>query len=398
MPKPGFDPNRPFQPAGSQQKPAFDATRAFQGAPPSTPDAPNSSAQKPVDMSEDNSNKPGFFTNNWNQAGQVARDNFNQYAKGPEGQKIINGVASGGIGEAAAPIGALVKSLGSFLGNAAERSNILGMVKDPTKLGPYVAQKLQEAEEAFHSKQIDPRMDARTNLLQQATDTGNAATVNPESFKGLSPEIDSVAGQLPKGESVQISPDEYNALSSSVNKASRFKPGLQYDPASAAKVQAAKDAGDALRGKGYDIDPEIGQLGSELHDAYSLKDAALKGMGSKPISVVRAGSNLDKASTLGQFDQQAGTNLGQLGKNIDTAQTRLGLSPDLTGATGMGSMARQAIGAVPRAIDATAATVKPGVDKLGQLLSTPLGQKLGSAGLQQLFNTQTPTDGTGNGL
>ncbi|CAM6003518.1 unnamed protein product [Sphagnum balticum] len=310
----------------------------------------------------------------------------------------MNAVASGGIGQSAAPLGQAIKGLGNFLTSAAERSKILGMVKNPAELGPYVSGKLKDAESAFDENIIGPKMDARTNILQQATDTGNAPTIDPSKFMGISPELDSVVSQLPKGGPVQISPDEYNAISSAANKAAQYKPGLVYDLASDAKVKAGQNAGDLLRDAGYGVDPEVGELGNQLHNAYSLKDAVLKGSGNNPISSV-TGQSLDKLSKLGQFDAQAGTDLTGLGQNIKTAQTRLGLSPDLTGVTGVGALAKQAMGLAPRAYDATAAAIKPPIDKLSQFLTTsPIGQKLGAATLQKLLGQQTPTDGNGNGL
>lgn len=81
-----------------------------------------------------------------------------------------------------------------------------------------------------------------------------------------------------------------------------------------------------LASKLQEIDPAMGPLSQEMKSAYGLQNSALKGAGKNPVGSVLSAdtpAGLVKKGRLSSFDEGAGSNLGQLGEDIKTAQDRL---------------------------------------------------------------------------
>lgn len=286
-------------------------------------------------------------------------------------RKMAKGIQSGGVGEMAAPIGGLaqlgLKKLSNFLKPAAERSAVLSQVKNEAGLGPYVANKIQQAGEAFNESQIEPKM-----AQQYKNAAGKFIEADPELLKGIHPEIDQTVSKYPVNQAgkIQMPMEDALDLRAELNSKTRFKQGGVYDTADQVRNAQSKaaDAGSSLRKAMADVDPEIGQSSDQLRQSYNLKNAAIGSASKRPISSVLAPQASDKASTLAQFDQAAGSDLKGLGSNIQTAKNRLqAYTPE-------GLKKLFSIGAPKEAFDLATVPVLRGYDAAAQVAS-PLLEK-----------------------
>lgn len=167
---------------------------------------------------------------------------------------------------------------------------------------------------------------------------------------------------LKEGESL-VPFDEAMELRKLANAESRFsKQQMFSDPTAVARNEKAMDAGNSVRRSLSDSDSAMAGLSDELEDAYALRDTTLSSAGDKPIAAI-TGTSADKTSRLAQFDKAAGSNLRELGQDVDTALNRSGNSRAremFNGAQRPWSWAyRQTFDRVPRAADAAAQKIYP---------------------------------------
>lgn len=85
------------------------------------------------------------------------------------------------------------------------------------------------------------------------------------------------------------------------------------------------NAGNYVRGSLSKVDPSIEPLSKELQDAYAVQKQALGNANRNPVTSIvqnQGATGLAKRSRLARFDEQAGSDLSTLGKNIKTANDR----------------------------------------------------------------------------
>lgn len=248
-------------------------------------------------------------------------------ARNPLLSKIESGIASGGAGEIAAPLGGLVQSglkgLSKFLAPAAERSAVLSQVKNEAGLGPYIADKMRQAGQAFDDSQIAPKM-----ADQYKAAAGKFVDVDPATLHDIHPDINKILNTYkadPVTGKISMPMEDALDLRSSLNSQTKFKQGGTYSTADAVRTARSKasDAGNAIRSSISEVDPGISESSDALRQNYNLKNSVMRGADTNPISSVRAPEYTDKASKLSQFDDAAGSDLRGLGRNIDTAKDRL---------------------------------------------------------------------------
>ncbi len=308
--------------------------------------------------------------------------------KAPPGvDQITNGIASGGIGEIAAPlagipklIGSAGKSLAGFFKPAVARTAAMDLVKNEAALGPAAAQKMGEAESQFNRKVISPKM-----TEQYARADAQSVPFNPADYSGIHPKIDEMVERMSQGGVKEIPMKDALDLRAAVNNKSMFKDLGPYSDEIAARSQKALGAGDTLRNAINTTDPEIGKISSDLKDDYSLRKAVTKGSDKRPISAVEAPIGSDKASLLSQFDERAGTNLRQYGQDISKAKSRLGQSAGAWSPGSYAAITNKAVGYAPRAYDSLASMMQPAAQAAGNALQSPVGKQLGQFSLQSLL-------------
>lgn len=305
-------------------------------------------------------------------------------ARGGNLAKITNGIASGGVGEVAAPLGGLLSSAGKGISNffkpAVARSAAMGLVKNEAALGPSVATKIGEATDQFNKTQIAPRM------AEQYTRAGEQAVpFNPDAFKGIHPSIDEMVNNISQGGVKEIPMKDALDLRAALNNKSMFKDMGPYSEEIAARSQKAVDAGNSIRQSINTVDPNIGAISGELQDAYSLRKAVTKGAAKRPISTVEAPVGSDKASLLSQFDNAAGTDLRQYGQNITKAKSQLGQSQGAWSPGSVAAIANRVAGVAPRAYDSLATMLQPAAETVGNAAQSPVASRSAQIALQALI-------------
>lgn len=306
----------------------------------------------------------------------------------PQSQEMLNnmmgGMAGNAVGAAVAPgLGKLLKPVGNMISSAAQRSGVLDKVKKIGELEPYVQGKINEAKEMFGKKQIGPRM------LEQESRVGqNTVKIDPKSIQGLSPELDEISKSLAPNEQglAEIPATEGLKIRQHLNKVA----GWKSSPMDAGKAQAidqqAAGVHQNLAQQFSNIDPAMEQLSQEMQGAYNTQKQAIGSAGKNPIGSVLTSDSapgLAKKGRLSRFDEQAGSNLGQLGENISTANERLKpveLS-DLFSLKAPKVIAQKAGQLGGRGFDAAAQVAQPSVDALTRLLQAHpegIGQALGT--------------------
>lgn len=216
----------------------------------------------------------------------------------------------------------MIKGLANFLKPAAKRAEVSQKVKNVGELEPYVQGKINEASEMFNKKQIGPRM-----LEQESRMAGKTVKVDPKSMQGLDPDIDSVINSYPIGVDglAEIPAQEALKLRAQINKVAGWKssPG---DPMKARALdEQAAMAHKNLAEQFSSADPAMEALSKELQQAYNIQKQAVGSAGRNPINSVVANdgvSGLAKKGRLANFDEQAGSELAELGQNIKTANDR----------------------------------------------------------------------------
>lgn len=202
-------------------------------------------------------------------------------------------------------------------------------VKDISNYEPMVQNEVNNANQQYIGKTIGPRM-----LEQQARLSDQTLRINPDDFIGISPKIDSemntLKAAIEKGggvstEGIEIPGNAALELRADLNDAAKFGPQYIGDVNAAAKVSAARDAGDVIRSGLAEADPNIPLISSELQKDYALQKAVMGNAAKNPSGVIQ-GTNLGKQSRLAQFDEAAGSNLSDLGQRAMTAQRILGKS------------------------------------------------------------------------
>lgn len=285
----------------------------------------------------------------------------------PQPETGMNDPAYTAMGLASeAPIWALGKfipGMKSLVKPGAERAAVMDLVKNEEKLGPAVSQKIGEATEQFNKTQIAPRM-----LEQQARASEQAVPFNPGEFTGIHPKIDQMVEQLGSGGVKEIPMKDALALRAALNDKSLFRDLGPYSPDIAAKSQKAVEAGNKLRAVLGETDPNIAALSGELQDAYKLRNAVTSSAAKRPIGTVEARTGSDKASLLSQFDTAAGTDLRGLGKNISTANERLGATPGFAVPTSTNAALQKLLGIAPRAKDAASQAILKQIEQNPNLL------------------------------
>ncbi len=311
-------------------------------------------------------------------------------ARGGSLDKITTGIASGGVGEIAAPLGGLFSKAGQSLSNffkpAAARTAAIDLVKNESALGPAVSDKIAEATEKFNQSQITPRINS-----QYAKATEQYVPFNAADYAGIHPEIDSRVGELAKLYGKEIPMSDALKLRAELNSNTLFKNAGAYGDTIAARSKAL-DAGNALRENISAVDPSIGQLSNELKDAYSLRKAAVGSAGKRPISTVEAPIGSDKASLLSQFDKAAGTDLRQFGQNISTAKARLGQSQGAWSPHSVSAVVNKAAGYIPRAYDSLGGMIQPAAEAVGNAMQSEPAQRAAQITLQSLLQGKRPED------
>lgn len=328
---------------------------------------------------------------------QISSDPTNPYR-----QQVMDDASMAGAGALNTPIGegasTLFKgahnlagkpfsALENFLKPAAQRSSVLDMVKKPEQLGPYVSNRVNQAESQFVNQNITPKMEAQRALAE-----GKTIALKPGSFMGHDPGVDAMLQQRlneARATSMYGSPDTVEMplkdileIRSKLNKVSQFRPGRVYSDEAIAKNKAAREAGDLLRShisNHPEVGDDIAKLSDSLQKDYNLKNEVLVPAKRNPVQAITS-SGMDKTSKLAQFDQAAGTNLRQLGTDIDTAVGRLGDSraADIIGKTDIPSAAvRHTVGRTGRMYDAAA-------QKVGVPLSAGLAEYLGQPSTTQM--------------
>lgn len=124
-------------------------------------------------------------------------------------------------------------------------------------------------------------------------------------------------------------------LRSKLNGVSDYKPGDPFaTEAAKARYEQAQQAGDAIRSKIAEVDPNIADISQDLRQDYNTRNAVMKTATKRPISTVVAKPGTDKASNLARFDQAAGSDLGAMGAKIATGASQMGAPSDIIQTSG----------------------------------------------------------------
>lgn len=289
-------------------------------------------------------------------------------ASNPANQWAINAApeAGGGVVNPAMEwgMGKVAGGLKSIIGPAVQRNKILGMVKNKMEdLGPYISDKLTQAKSAFTESNIAPKMAEQQRLAE-----GKTITINPKNYMGYDADVDAMmqkhlnnassSSMYGAPDTMEIPLSDALDARAKLNQASQFKRGMVYSDEAAARNNAARAAGDNIRaqiGSHPEVGEQIAGLSDELQSHYNLRNDVMSTAPRTPIQTI-LGNSPDKISKLAQFDQSAGSNLRQLGKDVDTAVGRLGDSraASIIGKTDIPSaIARETLGRSGRMYDAS---------------------------------------------
>ncbi len=212
------------------------------------------------------------------------------------------------------------KGLKGFFKPAADRAEVASKVKNITELEPYVQSKVSDASKAFMEKQVTPRIEQ-----QYAKATEQYVPFKKEDFLGIHPELDAKVSELSQLHGDEIPMSKALDLKADLNSKTKFKTVGPWADTQAAQSKAL-DAGNKLRESINTVDPSVGQLSDELKTAYGVKKAALGNASKNPINALLpndSAAGLAKKGRLATFDEQAGSDLSTLGRNIQTASDRV---------------------------------------------------------------------------
>lgn len=250
-------------------------------------------------------------------------------------------------------------ALSSFFAPAAQRSEVLGKVKNIAELEPYVQGKVNEANEMFNAKNMGTPMAMQNSILN-----GKMVKIDPKSIQGLSPELDQLVSKMNPGEGGLADVPATDALKvrQELNKVAGWK-SSPMDPMKAKAIDSqAAAAHQNLSSQFSSIDPAMGDISQGMQQSYNLQKSTLGSAGRSPIQAVTK-QDLTTQSRLAQFDQSAGSDLQGLGKDINTAKDRL------QAYTPTGLKKLFTIGAPKEAFDLAATPVSRAYDAVGSSIA-----------------------------
>lgn len=280
---------------------------------------------------------------------------------------MMEGIMGNAAGEAAAPFVKWAASpLTKFLGNAAERSGVLSKVKAGVGLARYAKDEISGALDNYNKKAIAPESDKLKSFL-----TGKQVSVKPESIEGVNPLLNRYSRYLKnssgldemglRSEETPASATAMNRVKQIASKEADYAKSKPFSEGSEAKAEQAGSVANYARGKVSELGPEVDEANRQLQDMIQTRNRIKEMSDSSPIEALSGTPGTTKSSLLADIDKGAGSNLGQLGENINLARTRLG---ERGMPTSMSSLASQALGVAPRIGGAAA----QGLDKLAEFL------------------------------
>lgn len=293
----------------------------------------------------------------------------------PNSPTTLMGAAGGSMGDIAASApGNLAKGANSLAEAGANRSEVLGKVKNVEELEPYVQGKINEARQSFNQNEIAPRM-----TMQKSMVGGHTVKVDPKQLEGISPEVDGIAKTLSPGADglAELPGTEALKLRENLNKGA----GWKAHPMDAGRAQAVNSQVAALHqdiSKQFaGINPDMASTSQELQEAYNIQKNSLGHAGRNPINTVltsNAVTGLGKEGRLRTFDKAAGSDLEGLGDNIKLAHKRMQHNislGDLVSWGGPKKFINEGVSAAGRAYDYLGSTVQPGTEALSSFLNNP---------------------------
>ncbi len=267
------------------------------------------------------------------------------------------GLAGRGLGKAA-----------SIISNAARRSGILDQVKAPAGLARNVKDQITSALGKYSENSVASEADKLKEFL-----TDKTVKVTPRELEGASdPVLNRYAKMLSKSnlnkavdgqkiENIWSEPVEIKATTANNAKkraadAANYSRSKPFSEGSSASAEKAEELANMLRQKISNLGPEVESTNNSLQDMIQTRNKMRDMSDTDPIGAIQGRLGGTKSSLTADIDKGAGSNLRQLGGDIELAQTRLGQKgiPE-----SMSALAHRVAGVVPRAGGALAQKIEP---------------------------------------
>ncbi len=282
--------------------------------------------------------------------------------------RMMEGMAGNAMGATMAPgLSKLLKPVGNVLSNAARRSGVLSQVKKGVGLARGVKDQITGALEQFNQKAISPEAEKLKALL-----TGKSVSVAPSEIQGVDPVLDRYSKQLWKKNlnttdpnmsgpalgniPVDIKATTANKIKQKAASAANHAKSKPFSEGSAAREKSAEEVAANMRSKVSSLDPEVDNINKSLQDKIQTRNRIQEASDTSPVETIQGRLGGTKHSLISDVDSAAGTNLGQMGRDIEIAQTRLGQKgiPE-----SMAALVHHGMGFAPRAGGAVAEGLEP---------------------------------------
>lgn len=246
----------------------------------------------------------GAVYNPGDTAGQVNPLQLEERAVSAAGGAATGGVLGAGAG---------------LLRRGAEKSRMIGRVKNSAELQPMVKAEIDSAMQSINTKQIKPRADKLAELLK-----GKSVELNPDRFKESVPNLaKSMAKKVGPEGRMSMSATRAQRLKRLLDSKSDYAQGKPFDVAAQAKGETAKSSADIVRRKLEGVHADVGPLNDEMREIYQRTAPVKRAAATRPISAIKGGSDLDKGSSIDYIDKMAGSKLERLSEDIQGAKELL---------------------------------------------------------------------------
>ena len=299
----------------------------------------------------------------------VSRSFTNAVNSGPAiRSNMMEGIAGNAMGATMAPgLSKLLKPVGSVITNAARRSGVLDKVKSGVGLARDVKDQISGALGQYSEKAIKPQAEQLRQLL-----SGKSVQVAPSEIQGVDPVLDRYAKQLWKknlnttepsmtGQSlpnipVDIQANVANKIKQKAASAANYAKSKPFSEGSAAREKSAEEIAANMRSKVSSVDPQVDEINRGLQDKIQTRNRIAEASDTSPIETIQGRIGGTKSSLISDIDQAAGTKLGQTGRDIELAQSRLG-QKDVP--QSFAALMHRGLGVAPRIGGATAQGLEP---------------------------------------
>jgi hypothetical protein len=246
-------------------------------------------------------------------------------------------LVNGAIGTA---IGGLMTGAAEGTKYLADKSRMVGRVKNSAQLSADVKDEIDSALGSLDQKYIKPRQEQVKQIL-----AGSEVELNPETLKGISPGLDKYAETLSRkaregagtanaaehftqqaglteAEPVRavIKGERANKLRQLLDAHADYGAGKPFDNVAVAKGEEAKRVADIMRNKVATARPEIQPVHDQLSQAFNYSGKLRKASAGGPIASIKANPGTDTGSIIDFIDKNAGSKLEKLSNQIESAK------------------------------------------------------------------------------